>query len=220
MWQRYLALSITSVWSSASIHGLSYRFFGVYAPSWFKLPSYRDTFVPVVWQCFGQALLFKQCEWHAHAVRSWSVRHIPDMSWPMGYMRTAVTKLYFSKAEQRSRNDEEGIILDICLYQNVSSKLLQGPKYAEHSQQTEQLRNHRPIAQYLIGHFLYRKFCISLIYDGNHEENILNGKMISSAVCFKRISIGQSDFDRRKNGVSLRKVILKFFHSKWWLLWL
>lgn len=67
--QRYLALSIMSVCSSACIHGLSYRFFfGVCAPSRFILPSHRDTSVLVVWQRFGQALLFKQCEWHTHLV--------------------------------------------------------------------------------------------------------------------------------------------------------
>lgn len=167
-----------SICSSASIHGLSHGFFGVCALSWFIPPNHRDASVPAVWQCFGQALFCKQCEWHAHAVRSWSVRHIPDMSWPMGYMRTAVTKLCFSKAKQRSRDDWEGIILDICLHQTIPSKLLQGPRNAEPSQQPEQLWNHRPIAQYLIGHFLDRKFCTSLNYDGSHEEKILTGKMI------------------------------------------
>lgn len=135
-----------------------------------------------------------------------------------GVHEDSCNKVIFSKAEQRSRDDWEGIILNICLYQNVSSKLLQGPRNAEHSQQTEQLWNHRPVTQHLIGHFLYRKFCISLIYDGSHEEKILTGKMLSCSVCFKRISTGQTAFDHRKHRVSLRKVMLKFFHNKWWLL--
>lgn len=186
-----------SVCSSASIHGLSQGSCLVSVLHHdFHFPI-RDTSVPVVWQSFGQALFCKQCEWHAHAVRSWSVRHIPDMSWPMGCMRTAETKLCFSKAKQRSRDDWEGIILDICLRQTVSSKLVQGPRNAEHSQQTEQLWNHRAILQHLIGHFLDRKFYISLIYDRSHEEKILTGKMISCVVCFKRTIIGQTAFDHR-----------------------
>lgn len=71
-----------------------------------------------------------------------------------------------------------------------------------------------------MGRLLDRKFYISLIYDGSHEEKILTGKMISCVVCFKRIIIGQTAFDHREHRVSVRKVILKFFHSKWWLLWL
>lgn len=112
-------------------------------------PPVRDTSVPVVWQCFGQSLLCERRVWEAHAVRSRSVRHIPDkVCGAVGYLRTAVTKLGFSKADQRSRDDWEGLIFRClpasdCIFQTAagSRELLSIPSSLNSFKTIDQLAN-------------------------------------------------------------------------------